>query len=89
MLNEGTIYNYNEISFSLNKTLTLKKGDSSKIYFITVGTNINNIERLPNKGGIYSRSSGTYSKLIKKYFLLKLIDALLDNITFINITILC
>ncbi|MFI4870045.1 MAG: 50S ribosomal protein L2 [Candidatus Carsonella ruddii] len=59
---------------------TLKKkklniGDSTFIKNIKIGSFINCIEKFPNSGSVYSRSSGTYSELIykdNKYAIIKL-----------------
>jgi len=69
-LNIGsTITSYsNSISLLSNNEISYKKGDSNKLIFFTTGSIIHNVEYLPNKGGIFIRSSGTYGKIIKKYF---------------------
>ncbi|BDT61504.1 MAG: 50S ribosomal protein L2 [Flavobacteriales endosymbiont of Rhyzopertha dominica] len=56
-----------------NKILNI--GDAAPLYNIPLGTIICCIESIPGNGAIYSRSAGTYSKLIskdKKYAILKL-----------------
>lgn len=50
-----------------NNNLLYKKGDNNKLLFFNTGAIIHNLEYLPNNGGIYIRSAGTYGKIIKKY----------------------
>jgi large subunit ribosomal protein L2 len=52
------IYNYNE------KVSYYNVGDSNFLLFFSNGTLIHNIEFVPGKGGLFSRSAGTYSILI-------------------------
>lgn len=56
-----------------NKNLNI--GDSAPLSLIPIGSIICCIENIPGKGGIYSRSAGSYSTLIskeKKYAIIKL-----------------
>lgn len=60
---------------SSEKLSKFKLGYATFLKNIPLGTNICCIENIPGKGGIYSRSAGTFSTLIskeKKYAIIKL-----------------
>ncbi|WP_318165793.1 50S ribosomal protein L2 [Candidatus Shikimatogenerans bostrichidophilus] len=60
---------------SSKKKSSLNIGDSTTLDLIPLGTIICCVENIPGNGAIYSRSAGTYSKLIskdKKYAIIKL-----------------
>jgi len=59
----NTICSYNRI---INNYLCYKKGDSNRLIYFTIGSVVHNVELLPEHGGIYIRSAGTYGKIIKK-----------------------
>lgn len=60
------IYWYNnDIDFN---NIVYNKGDTHFLRFLPLGSLIHNIELYPNKGGIFSKSAGTYSILLKKHF---------------------
>lgn len=60
---------------SSKKLKNFKIGNSAPLSEIPIGTNICCIENIPGKGGVYSRSAGTFATLIskdKKYAIIKL-----------------
>ncbi|WGH25477.1 MAG: 50S ribosomal protein L2 [Candidatus Shikimatogenerans bostrichidophilus] len=64
-----------DIVMSSKKKITLNIGYTTYLRNIPMGTTISCIENIPGQGGIYSRSAGSYSKLISKedrYAIIKL-----------------
>lgn len=47
--------------------LFYRPGDNNRLIYINTGVVIHNVEYLPEHGGIFIRSAGTYGKIIKKY----------------------
>ncbi|WXB47368.1 MAG: 50S ribosomal protein L2 [Candidatus Shikimatogenerans sp. Tmey] len=68
-------FKINQKILSSKKKISINIGNSMPIKYIPNGTLISCIEKNPNKGGIYSRSAGNFSKIIskkKKYVKIKL-----------------
>ncbi|XBT18644.1 MAG: 50S ribosomal protein L2 [Candidatus Shikimatogenerans sp. Tcar] len=81
LTNKG--FKINQKVLSSKKKIPINIGNSMPIKYIPNDVLISCIEKIPNKGGIYSRSAGNYSKIISKknkYVKIKLFSNKIINI---------